>query len=254
MAVNEFADMTFTEFHAKMTGYKTRSAPYARSLNTEGPHEDIVAPTSVDWRTKGVVTPVKNQQQCGSCWAFSATGSTEGSVAIKTGKLTSLSEQQLVDCSDSYGNQGCNGGLMDQAFEYIIANGITTEAAYPYTAQDGQCQSGKPVASRLTSYVDVTAGSEDALLQAVALGPVSVAIEADQQCFQFYSGGILSDPSCGMQLDHGVLAVGYGTTAGTDFWIVKNSWGTSWGESGYIRMIRGQNECGIAQEASYPVA
>jgi len=145
---------------------------------------------------------------------------------------------------------------MDYAFQYIITNnGITTEDAYPYTAVQGTCQTNVTSAATLSSFVDVTAGSEAALLTAVNIGPVSVAIEADQQCFQFYSGGILSDPSCGMQLDHGVTAVGYGTdaTTSTDYWIVKNSWGTSWGEAGYVRLIRGSNECGIAQEASYPV-
>jgi len=170
---------------------------------------------------------------------------------------SSLSEQQLIDCSTAQGKQGCNGGLMDQAFQYIISNGgITTEASYPYTATGpNTCQTNVTVAATISSFVDVTAGSETALLSAVNLGPVSIAIEADQQCFQFYSGGILSDPSCGMQLDHGVLVVGYGTDAATStpYWIVKNSWGASWGESGYIRLIRGKNECGVAQEASYPV-
>jgi len=144
---------------------------------------------------------------------------------------------------------------MDQGFQYIITNqGITTEAAYPYTAADGTCNTAVTAAATLSSFQDVTAGSETALLAAVNIGPVSVAIEADQQCFQFYSGGVLSDPSCGMQLDHGVLVVGYGTdpSAG-NYWIVKNSWGASWGEAGYIRLIRGQNECGIAQEPSYPI-
>jgi len=255
MAVNEFADMTFEEFHTKMTGYNQIDNSLMRSKN--GPHHQVKAPMdAVDWRKKGAVTPIKNQQQCGSCWAFSATGSSEGAHQIKTGNLVSLSEQQLVDCSAAQGNQGCNGGLMDYAFQYIITNnGITSEAQYPYLAVTGTCNTNVTSVATLSSFVDVTAGSETALLAAVNIGPVSVAIEADQQCFQFYSGGILSDPSCGMQLDHGVLAVGYDTdpTTNTPFWIVKNSWGTSWGEQGYVRMIRGQNECGIAQEASYPV-
>jgi C1A family cysteine protease len=253
MAVNEFADMTFEEFHSKMTGYNRVDRGVLRAAN--GPHESVTAPlAAVDWRKKNAVTPVKNQQQCGSCWSFSTTGSVEGAHAIKTGKLVSLSEQQLVDCSQAQGNQGCNGGLMDQGFQYIITNGgITTEAAYPYTAQDGTCNTNVTAAATVKSFVDTTAGSETALLAAVNIGPVSIAIEADQQCFQFYSGGILSDSGCGTTLDHGVLLVGYGTDAGKDYWIVKNSWGASWGESGYIRLIRGQNECGLTQMASYPV-
>jgi len=256
MAVNEFADMTFAEFHSKMTGYNRIDRAHLRSKN--GPHQKLKAPlaSSLDWRTKGAVTGVKNQGQCGSCWAFSATGSVEGAHAIKTGNLVSLSEQQLVDCSTAQGNQGCNGGLMDQAFQYIITNaGITTEASYPYTAVQGTCQTNVTAAATISSFVDVQSGSETALMTAVNIGPVSVAIEADQACFQFYAGGVLSDPSCGMNLDHGVLAVGYGTDPSSNqpYWIVKNSWGAAWGEQGYVRMIRGQNECGIAQEASYPV-
>jgi len=255
MSLNEFADMTFEEFHTKMTGYKRVDRAHLRSKN--GPHQHVKkAAPAIDWRTKNAVTPVKNQQQCGSCWAFSTTGSVEGAHAIKTGTLVSLSEQQLVDCSQAQGNQGCNGGLMDQAFQYIITNGgITTEAQYPYTAQDGTCQTNVTVGATISSFVDVTPNSETALLAAVNIGPVSIAIEADQPCFQFYSGGILSDPSCGTQLDHGVLVVGYGTDPATNmaYWIVKNSWGASWGEQGYIRLERNVNECGIATEPSYPV-
>jgi len=161
-----------------------------------------------------------------------------------------------VDCSGPQGNQGCNGGMMDQAFQFIISNGgITSEAQYPYTAAQGTCNTNVTSVATISSFVDVQSGSESALLQAVNIGPVSIAIEADQECFQFYSGGVLSDPSCGTNLDHGVLVVGYGTdaTSNQPYWIVKNSWGASWGESGYIRLIRGTNECGIATEPSYPV-
>jgi C1A family cysteine protease len=255
MAANEFTDLTFAEFHAGYTGLLNRPvSPYMRSQNA--PEETgLAAPLdSLDWRTKGAVTPIKNQGQCGSCWAFSTTGSVEGVHQISTGTLVSLSEQQLVDCAGSAGNQGCNGGLMDYAFEWIISNkGICTEAAYPYTGVDGRCKTGCAPAATISGYKDVTSGSEAALKTAVSMNPVSVAIEADQSAFQFYSGGVFS-AACGTQLDHGVLAVGYGTQGAQNYWIVKNSWGTSWGEAGYIRMVMGKNECGISLAASYPTA
>jgi len=255
LGMNAMGDMTHSEFKAAKLGYNRVDNSVLRHKNTEGPHTKVVPAASVDWRNKNAVTGVKDQGQCGSCWAFSTTGSTEGAHAIATGKLVGLSEQQLVDCSQAQGNQGCNGGLMDQAFQYIITNGgISSEAAYPYTAEDGTCMSPLPPGvTTISAFTDVTSGDETALAQAVNIGPVSVAIEADQSCFQFYSGGVLNDPSCGTQLDHGVLAVGYDTLSGQDYWIVKNSWGTSWGvESGYVFIAKGINECGIATENSYP--
>jgi len=260
MGINQFADLTPTEFKARYTGGFKMPKKFLRGV-THAPFDVRANPPSVDWTTKGAVTPVKNQQQCGSCWAFSTTGSVEGAWFLAKGNLTSLSEQELVDCSGPEGNQGCEGGLMDQGFQYIIDNkGITTEAAYPYTAADGTCASaGKPIAATLSGYKDVPANNELALETAIVQQPVSVAVEADQSSFQFYTGGVM-DAACGTALDHGVLAVGYGTdtASGKDYYKVKNSWGADWGEKGYIRLARGakfnpNGQCGIQMVASYPV-
>jgi len=213
----------------------------------------------VNWVTKGAVTAVKDQGQCGSCWSFSTTGSLEGEKFIKTGTLTSLSEQNLIDCSTAEGNDGCNGGLMDSAFKYVISNkGIDTEASYPYTTSGPNSCKFKPadIGDTITSYKDVTRGSESALQTAVTQQPISVAIDASHNSFQLYSSGVYYEPACSTSsLDHGVLAVGYGTSAsGTDYWLVKNSWGKNWGMSGYLQMSKGRNNnCGIATMASYPI-
>mmetsp|Transcript_15035 Transcript_15035/g.27155 ORF Transcript_15035/g.27155 Transcript_15035/m.27155 type:complete len:333 (+) Transcript_15035:77-1075(+) len=258
LEMNQYGDMSNDEFRSMMNHYV---APLNGNANNTKVLPTTDLPTSVDWTTKGVVTPVKNQGQCGSCWAFSTTGSTESAHAIKTGTLISLSEQELVDCGGSTGNQGCNGGLMDQGFQWIINNGgIATEKCYPYTAQDGTCNTSKcPNAVSISSYQDVTHNSPSQLTAAIAQQPVSIAVDAGGLDWQLYSGGVLSD-ACGTQLDHGVLAAGYGTdsSSGTDYYLVKNSWGASWGESGYIRLKRtstqGPGECGIQLSPSYPIA
>ena len=254
VALNEYSDLDAAEFAKQLTGYRSR--PNRRPALKMFVATDAKIPSSVDWRTKGYVTGIKNQGQCGSCWAFSATGSLEGQHFNATGKLVSLSEQNLVDCSGKEGNEGCDGGLMDDAFKYVEKKGIDTEASYPYVARDEKCRF-KPsnVGSTCSGYTDIDSEDEKALTQAIAeVGPISVAIDASHNSFQLYSSGVYYEQACSQtELDHGVLAVGYGTDDGKDMYIVKNSWGTSWGMQGYIYMSRNRNNnCGIATAASYP--
>ncbi|KAK1357894.1 Vignain [Heracleum sosnowskyi] len=262
LTLNKFADMTNYEFRS-FYGSKIshhRMFRGERLGNSNFMYENVEdIPPSVDWRARGAVTDVKDQGQCGSCWAFSAVVGVEGINFIRTNKLVSLSEQELVDC-DTEVNQGCNGGMMDGAFDFIKKKGgIITEDQYPYQAIDKPCDLTKvnsPAVS-IDGHENVPANDENALLKAAANQPVSVAIDARGIDFQLYSKGVFNGV-CGNDLDHGVAVVGYGTEPdGTNYWIVKNSWGSSWGENGYLRMQRGvpakEGICGIAMEASYPI-
>jgi cathepsin L len=253
--MNKFGDLTLDEFKTIYLATRVNI-----SMIPDAPHVYVPPPPradEVDWRAKGAVTGVKDQGQCGSCWAFSSTGSIEGAWFLAKQQLISCSEQQLVDCSGSYGNYGCDGGLMDSAFEYLIksAGGIEAEEDYKYTARDGSCKFDKSkIKVSIKAYKDIPKGNENALQTAIkSQGPVSVAIDAGHSSFQFYHSGVYVEPSCSpSNLDHGVLAVGYGTST-ADYYIVKNSWGTSWGAQGYILMARNRNNhCGIATMSSIP--
>lgn len=251
LELNQFADRN--NFHSEI--YKPNNDHQDFIHFTE----DIIPPFNVDWREKNAVTNVKDQGHCGGCWAFSTTGSIEGLIAINTGKLFNISEQQLIDCSSDEGNHGCEGGIMEQGYEFVIKNnGICSEEEYPYTAIDGICQDCKNVV-QINKYGDITPNNEKVLKRAVAQQPVSVAIQANLTSFQLYSKGIYSDPNCGNQLDHGVLIVGYGHDFfhGMDYWLVKNSWGPKWGEEGYIRIQRNTDTnsglCGIAMQPTIPL-
>jgi len=255
--VNQFTDLTVEEFRMA-TASKPRPEREERNVVLL---DESATVSAVDWRAKGAVTPVKNQGQCGSCWSFSATGAMEGDVAVEGGQLVTLSEKMLMDCSSE--NHSCEGGLMDYAFKFVIQNGgIDSESDYPYQPEDGTCdlrKRGNHVAT-FTGYQDVTPNSADQLAAAVSRQPVSVAIQANREEFQLYSGGVLDSARCGYQLDHGVLVVGMTDESNQEFpnaWIVKNSWGGSWGVEGYIYISRetGTDQrgiCGILEDPSYP--
>ncbi|KAK9274680.1 hypothetical protein L1049_021931 [Liquidambar formosana] len=255
LAVNHFADWSWEEFHKYRLG-----AAQNCSATAKGNHKltDVILPETKDWRETGIVSPIKDQGHCGSCWTFSTTGALEAAYAQAFGKGISLSEQQLVDCARAFNNFGCSGGLPSQAFEYIKYNGgLDTEEAYPYTGKDGSCKfSSENVGVTVVDSVNITLGAEDELKHAVAMvRPVSVAFQVVSG-FRFYNEGVYTSDTCGttpMDVNHAVLAVGYGVENGVPYWLIKNSWGEEWGDNGYFKMELGKNMCGVATCASYPV-
>lgn len=268
LGLNSLADLTQAEYSQRYLGFdgtahkNLKASKLLSKAASPFKYADVDAaalPKSVDWRALNAVTEVKNQGKCGSCWAFSTTGAIEGVNAIYSKELVSVSEQELVDC-DTEQDKGCNGGLMDFAFEFVVKNkGIDTEEHYPYTAMAGKCDARhkRHHVVSIDGFEDIPENDEVSLKKAAAHQPISVAIEADQKAFQLYLGGVFSDDTCGTELDHGVLVAGYGEDPiGGAYYIVKNSWGGDWGEKGYIRLKAGvkakEGLCGIAMAASYP--
>jgi C1A family cysteine protease len=259
MDINQFTDLNSDEFKKLyLTNLKSDYGNYGCEIFSTNSSKNI--PESIDWRKKGAVTSVKDQGQCGSCWTFSSTGSAEGAWAIATGQLINLSEEQLVNCAKGilYGSNGCSGGSMEGADKYLIKYGQCSDSEYPYTSGNGvsgSCKSCNPVA-KFTSCSNVKQNDQISLKVAVSKQPISVAIEADTRYFQSYSSGVLTSSNCGTELDHGVLIVGYGEENNIAYWLVKNSWGTTWGESGYVKILRSDSNndpgiCGIAMDPSF---
>ncbi|KAJ1690372.1 hypothetical protein LUZ63_014527 [Rhynchospora breviuscula] len=255
LGLNKYADLTNQEFRALLAGFIPRTG---KQPSTPFRYENVMPPSSIDWRSRGAVTSVKDQGKCGSCWAFVTADAIEGITKITKGILPTLSEQELIDCVSEC--KGCNGGRPDTAFKWVTKNGgLTNEADYPYKANNGICDATKvkDFAAAITGYENVPSGNETALMNAVANQPVTVAIDSAGLFFQFYQSGIFRGP-CGKNLDHVMTVVGYGGDGLNKYWIVRNSWGTSWGENGYVRIWKdsglGPGVCGITLVSSYPVA
>ncbi|CAH6795858.1 Cts7 [Phodopus roborovskii] len=256
--MNEFGDLTGEEMRKMMTESSVLTLRNGKRIQKRG---DVKVPKALDWRTEGYVTPVRRQQGCGACWAFAVAGAIEGQLFKKTGKLIPLSVQNLVDCSRSFGTNGCNGGRIYNAFQYVKNNGgLEAEATYPYEAKEGRCRY-RPERSvvKVIRFL-VVPRNEEALMNAlVTHGPIAVGIDAAHESFRRYKGGIYHEPNCKRDSsNHSVLLVGYGyegkESEGRKYWLIKNSHGDNWGENGYMKIPRDQNNyCGIASYAMYPI-
>jgi len=250
--VTKFSDLTQEEFRSKILMPKG-SVKHNPNKNVATYPSLAAAPTEWDWATKGAVTPVKDQGQCGSCWAFSATEAIESQWFLAGNSLPTLAPQQIVDCDKGRGDEGCNGGDTVTAYAYIkAAGGQESESNYPYTAEDGKCAfSGSKVVAKVTGFNYITQNlNETQMADAmVTAGPLSICVEADT--WQNYNGGILTK-NCGLDLDHCVMITGFRNQGNTPIWLVRNSWGADWGEQGYIYIQRGKNLCGVAEEVTVP--
>ena len=256
LAENQFVDVDYVNeynpsFHSLLPN---------QQINDAIVFDNDITPLQKDWRDEYKVSSVKNQEHCGGCWAFSSSGAVESIWAIQKNMLYNLSQQELIDCSTDLGNKGCEGGSMDLGFQYIIHNGLCRNASYPYVASDQECikdQCSSVV--NISNYGNLKPNDEINLRKGVFQQPVSVAIQANKRSFQLYQSGIYNDYDCGTELDHGVLVVGYGYDFESDmkYWIIKNSWGSNWGENGYIRILKDIDDehglCGVAMQPSIPI-
>jgi len=253
MGINQFSDWNQQEIDIFLT---LKVDNNEEGVKNYAPKSGVSAPTSVDWRTQGVLNPIKDQGSCGSCWAFSAIGAFEAAFKQLTGELRDFSEQLLVDCNRGtfiFGNQGCNGGLMNTAYDWMKTNNAALTADFPYVAKDQTCnKSYKQFSAKVKSYV-IVAENDDALREAIALQPVAVAIQANQDSFMKYQDGII-DNCADTRLDHGIIAVGYGVENGKQYYVIRNSWGPRWGDQGHAKIAADKTSCGIRQKASYPIA
>ncbi|XP_068603139.1 digestive cysteine proteinase 1 [Brachionichthys hirsutus] len=257
LALNSLSDRTKSEL-ASMRGSKRGKTPNRGLPFLSEAYKGVTAPESFDWRLHGAVTPVKDQAICGSCWSFGSTGAVEGALFLKTGSLQVLSQQMLVDCSWGFGNNGCDGGEEWRAYEWIMKHGgiATTETYGSYRGMNGFCHlNSSQLTAHVKSYTNVTSGDAEALKMALYKnGPAAIGIDASHPSFVFYSHGVYYEPACGNttdDLDHAVLAVGYGTLNGQPYWLVKNSWSTYWGNDGYILMSMKDNNCGVTTDATF---